>query len=84
MVTENNTDLITYSWHGGANQRFVLVDPYQAEETLCWPCQSAWTVTTLYYYNSYRNGGQHSGYTNSMDIGGTGNVLAATQTTCLD
>ena len=77
LVTENNTDLITYAWHGGANQRFILVDPYQIEETLSWPCQSAWTVTTLYYYNTRNNGGMHSGYTNSIDIGGNGNVLAA-------
>ena len=44
---------------------------------LIWPCESAYTVTCLYYY---KTGDKHStsyGYKNAMDIAGGGNILAA-------
>lgn len=53
---------------------------------LIWPCESAYTVTCVYYY---KDGSKHStsyGYNQSMDIAGGGNIVAAadgTVVTCL-
>lgn len=50
---------------------------FQIEKnTYIWPCESAYTVTTLYYY---KDGIAHSttyGKENSIDIGGGGNIVA--------
>lgn len=50
---------------------------FQIEKnTYIWPCESAYTVTTLYYY---KDGTKHSttyGKEKSIDIGGGGNIVA--------
>ena len=48
-----------------------------AADSLIWPCESAYTVTCMYYY---KDGSKHStryGYQTAMDISGGGNILAA-------
>ena len=71
---ECGTATVTVKGAGNLTGKKTL--QFKIEEKFIWPCQSSYTVTTLYYY---KDGKQHStsyGYNRSIDIGGGGNIVA--------
>ena len=71
---ECGTATVTVNGAGNLTGKKTL--QFKIEEKFIWPCQSSYTVTTLYYY---KDGKQHStsyGYNRSIDIGGGGNIVA--------